>query len=466
MKTKALYNTLIATIMAIACTTISSCTNDDTLSLDETQDIEFSEKENHYLENLNKSNIVRAEEAINEILRESKTTRGTKDLKATGILYKEELGIGKNDTLLPDTLAYFFESASQGKRYIVSADNRTSQSLLAEYDTRKSEDNITEVTETVEKIIRLSLANHIRKEIVNYEAEKDSIIDEINCKLAKLASGDSSINITRGHASGHDGDDGFDGSPTIEEEILEDWHEISYIDPMIYVSWNQKSPYNNFIKDTLECGSVPTGCVATAVAQLMTKWKYPSYSPSTFWNSITSRPTIDSLNIIASNRVAWLLKTIFIGCNSTPGCDSSSSTIEYAISFLRGIGYICDNISSYNCGEISHSLENGCPVLISGYNNYNVGHMWDIDGQYKKQQTIKRYIYKYNSNGKPVLIKTQIIKRFRTMFHHNWGVNCMNGWLVSTCFNFHDTQPYLTRSTVDDNYCNNVEIITNIHPAN
>lgn len=78
--------------MAITCTTICSCTNDYSLSLKETQTIDFSDKENLYIENLNKSNNVSTKEALDEILKKTNTfTRGNNDLKAVGILYKENI---------------------------------------------------------------------------------------------------------------------------------------------------------------------------------------------------------------------------------------------------------------------------------------------------------------------------------------------------------------------------------------
>lgn len=452
--------------MAITCTTICSCTNDYSLSLEETQTIEFSDKENLYIENLNKSNNVSTKEALDEILKKTNTlTRGNNDLKTVGILYKEELGIEENDTLLPDTLAYFFESSGEGKRFIVSADNRTQQSILAEYNTGESDDDITETGETIRKIIRLNMANYIRSEIINYEAEKDSIMNEINSKLSKLVQED----VTRGHVPDNGGDDDLGGSPTIEEEdeVLEDWHEIAYKEPLINVAWDQELPYNKYIKDTLSCGTVPTGCVATAVAQLMARWHYPYYSPNTFWLSITLNKTVRLDNETAVDRVASLLKTVFVGCHSIPGCDGSTSTLEDAVSFLTTIGYTCDEISSYNSSTIYSSVANGCPVLISGYNYQNEGHAWDIDGYRKEQKTIKRYIYKKNANGTLILIKTQIIKKYRTMFHHNWGRgDSYNGWLVDGCFNVDDSQRNITRSTSVNDFCNNIKISTNIHPFN
>ena len=452
--------------MAITCTTICSCTCDDSLSLEKAQTIEFSDKENLYIENLNKSYNVSTKEALDEILKKTNTfTRGNNDLKTVGILYKEELGIEENDTLLPDTLAYFFESSNEGKRFIVSADNRVQQSILAEYNTGEFEDDITETGETIGEIIRQNMANYIRNEIINYEAEKDSITNEIYSKLSTLVQED----ITRGRDPDNNGYDDLDDRPTIEEEdeVLEDWHAIVYKEPMIIVEWDQYYPYNGYIKDTLSCRNVPTGCVATAVAQLMTKWKYPYYSPNTFWFSLTMNKTINIGNPTTVEWVASLLKTIFVGCQTIPGCSGSSSTIENASLFLSSTGYTCDEISSYNSSAIYSSITNGCPVLISGAKNQDVGHAWDIDGCCKEQKTIKRYIYKKNANGSSTLIKTQIIKKYRTMFHHNWGWGgTYNGWLVDGCFNAEDYQRDITRSTGDHNYCYDIKISTNIHPSN
>jgi len=65
-------------------------------------------------------------------------------------------------------------------------------------------------------------------------------------------------------------------------ETLAEWDKIATADfdysrspmavtPMLATTWNQNSPYNNLCP-----GGVPTGCVATAMAQVMKKWNYPA----------------------------------------------------------------------------------------------------------------------------------------------------------------------------------------------
>ena len=461
----------IATTMV---TMLMSCSSEDqllTMSEDRTSDIAFSEAEIRYLDIQKKGNSISAQEAINDILGQSdkRLTRANNDLELAGVLYKEELGTTAGKELLPDTLAYCFVSKSQGQRYFVSADNRTQQTVLAEINATE-EDEITETGETIKQIIRQGVTNYVRNEIVMYEAKKDSIVNEVKQKLKLLGITDTVTiaKMTRGHVPGPDEEL---LNPYIEEEVVADWHEIDFQDAMIPVEWDQNAPYNNHIKDTLICENgkkVPTGCVATAVAQLMAKWHFPQYS-DTYWNDLTEYNTINqfSNDTNLKNKVAALMKDICIGCNTIFGCGGSSSTIGEAVSFLQSIGYTCGAIQSYTSGTVLKSLKNGCPVLVNGFNDNYIGHMWDIDGYYKKEKTIMRYFYAYNLAGEPFLVDTQTIRKYKTMYHHNWGFGQFdNGWLVDTSFNKFDTQRILTRNSEsnDGNLHNNVTISANIHP--
>ena len=79
--------------------------------------------------------------------------------------------------------------------------------------------------------------------------------------------------------------------------------EGARIEPMLETSWNQSAPYNNYCP-TVSGQKTPTGCTATAVAQVMKFHEWP-VSPKraiTWYNNITeSTETID----ITKNVYAW-----------------------------------------------------------------------------------------------------------------------------------------------------------------
>ena len=475
MNTKVIVKRLFAAFIVVACITLCSCSSDTATLLIEkefpNQPIEFTQDEGRYLTNLHKSNRVSRQEAIDKIIEESNTslTRGTNDLQEIGIIYKNELGIETNDTLLPDTLAYLFESENQKQRYIVSADNRTSLSLLAETDSIDFYNDSTETDLIINDIIRKGIANYVRNEIKQYEEKKDSILKEIKYKLSQLNLHDSAVVVTRRPVPGENDIDYNDIS--IEEYTIEDWHEITYINPMISVTWDQREPYNNYVKSYLSCNSVPTGCVTTAIAQLMTKWSFPQNGnwPSYYgWLSLIQNPAIypNGYNDSTVDLVANLMKRIFDDCITEYDCDDSSSTLDIARSYLTSLGYTADNIIYYSGSAVISSLNNGCPVLIGGYYTEESGHCWIIDGYQRKKKTTRRVTYAFDRTlDRYVVIHTSDYDSYSTMVSNNWGDGHPNKrWLIEGCFDYNLGVKNITRMLSDGSVIYNVRIVTNIHP--
>ena len=189
------------------------------------------------------------------------------------------------------------------------------------------------------------------------------------------------------------------------------------------IVWDQGSPFNNLtpMKDGEHC---VTGCVATALAQIMAYYKYPSalkedipaYTTSTNgyeMPSISKGQTYDWDNILDTYlnsseyndtqalEVAKLM--LHVGCalktnygNSGSGANSSTAGEVLAKYF----GYDPDNTTSISRKDVTQQewnniiygeLEALRPVLVSGSNS-SIGHAFICDGS--------------DSNG---------------LFHINWG---------------------------------------------
>lgn len=73
------------------------------------------------------------------------------------------------------------------------------------------------------------------------------------------------------------------------------------ISPMIKTNWNQLAPYNNECPSDGETGEkCPTGCVATAMAQLMYYYKWPNtFNWDAMKTSYTSEDTGDAVDAVA-----------------------------------------------------------------------------------------------------------------------------------------------------------------------
>lgn len=474
MKTKALYNTLIATIMAIACTTISSCTNDEfTNTLAEEPmpaNIEFTQDECRYLANIQNGNSVTPQKAVEQIIEKSsdRLTRGENDLQEAGIIHKDEVIKAENDTLLPDTLAYCFESKRMGHRYIVSADNRTEQSLLAEFDITNESEETSDKGQNIKDIIRKGIANYVRSEIISYEQHKDSILNNLQEKLNLINLEDaasSTDNITRNLPI--EDDDNY----MVFEYDLTDWHKVAYKKPMITIHWDQNSPYNKNLENRYNIENFDIGCVPIAVVQILSYWKNPLYVKGELvnWENLTRYNIVTETFPGLCEDAANLMEEIYDGCESTHDNIGGISSINKARNYFITIGFYADEVQPFSSNAVYNSIEESRPVFIKGEGSDDTKHAWNIDGLYKEAKTIRKEIQAYDARKKKW--KTVVSKDYtiyNTMFHHNWGRGKKyDGWLTSGCFDYMQTIINIpTRSSVPTSLEYNIGIITNIYPNN
>ena len=219
------------------------------------------------------------------------------------------------------------------------------------------------------------------------------------------------------------------------------------------IKWDQETPYNNLCPmDPRDNTRSLTGCVATAMAQIMYKWQYPTRGTGSYsyeWEACldddcerlaTARTlsanfgatTYDWANMKATygssyttaqaNAVATLMYHCGVACNMLYGGDASGSGsfTDYmasgAVNFFgyRALKYV-NTMSEYDYtygGEypadfspaeynvsitkltnyFNTDLEAGRPILMGGTDNENGGHEFVCDGR--------------DSNGR---------------FHINWG---------------------------------------------
>lgn len=407
-----------------------NCSNDASLAIvDETASDKLSNEEKFFLSRLNTNNHITPVQA-EQIIRDETTgitTRGMSDLQIVGVIEnKQEEG---QDEYQLDTLAYLFESKGHAKRYIVSADDRTHEMLLAEYNYDGGENENIDVLYNIDCLIRSGISSYVRNEVVDFETRKDSILASIYRKTGQNVNGDT--RITRGPIPK---DDSLDEIVYVDEYI-ENWSRVGYKAPMLTVIWNQDSPYNDNVKDMLPCGNVPVGCVTVAVAQLMSYWAYPdSYD----WDDLTTNPVI-SQGTSAASEVASLMEDVFAGCGVTAGCNGSSSNIYNARNYLMNIGYTCNNIQYYTASAIEDALRLSHPVIIRGATSNNEGHEWNIDGYEKEKAVICRRAYRYDeATGTRILFSTSTFEKYKTKFHYNWGWGGLyNGWFADGCFDSH-----------------------------
>lgn len=206
--------------------------------------------------------------------------------------------------------------------------------------------------------------------------------------------------------------------------------ETIEVRPLLNTHWGQGQGYNN-LSPELNCSGqlkkAPTGCVATAIAQVMRYHKFPStynwaIMPNEIytWNSDTP----------GANQIAKLMKDIGTYVGMDYKCtESGASTDNIAETLTKKFGYSPSvKLIDYNQDILALELQNKRPVIISAYHSektsgswifkqtyYTDGHVWVCDGY-------KEILYKdvHNHGTKYEQIVTTSGGKF---FHMNWGWN-------------------------------------------
>lgn len=228
-----------------------------------------------------------------------------------------------------------------------------------------------------------------------------------------------------------------------------EWKEVSRTNNLVPVEWSQGSPYN-YQAPLIDQQHALSGCVATAVAQLLSSFKYPaSYKGTSFdWNLLTKNPsyyssqyTPDEKSIYAK-QVASLLRKIGDKLGNNWGLDETGAHTENIPSLLRDMGYQhVQGPSSFNADEVISSIAQNKTVILDGYAEtykegwfifkhrvYKHGHAWISDGYLRQERTVKKIRKATNT---VVEAKTES----RTLLHCNWGWSGgSNGYFLPNVF--------------------------------
>ena len=214
------------------------------------------------------------------------------------------------------------------------------------------------------------------------------------------------------------------------QEAPSNWTAIA---PMLTTQWDQGTPFNN---QTPTSGNthMPTGCVATAMAQIMNYWKYPetgrgsvSYTSGSNRLSMSfNRENFDWANMIdnyipgmynetQANAVSYLMKACGFGSKMQYAPGGSGTQTMDAGAALVNYFYYDKSVNSVDrlvmtddewTAFVYDQLKNVGPAMYSGTASGG-GHAWVVDG--------------YDGNG---------------YFHMNWGWGgTCNGYYLLTAMN-------------------------------
>ena len=236
------------------------------------------------------------------------------------------------------------------------------------------------------------------------------------------------------------------------------------IAPLITTQWNQTSPYNSMLPYHSGGSQFVTGCVATAMAQVMNYYKWPqrasmtlpayytrtdsvympALEPITFrWNDMQDNYPTNITNSVSAIAVAQLMKH----CAQSVKMDfkegvSSAYTIDVLPALINYYGYkaTCKYLmrGSYTTQQwetiIYNELRSKRPVLYSG-SKVSSGHAYVCDG--------------FDGEGR---------------FHINWGWGgSYDGYYVLNILN--PTEQTASGGSYDTGYILSQRILTGIEPG-
>ncbi|MDR2594614.1 MAG: C10 family peptidase [Fibromonadaceae bacterium] len=379
-----------------------------------------------------------------------------------------------NGIEVPDTLIYVVNFADSLGFAIISADTRIDDPLIGFSGSGSLKDSI----DNPGMVIFLEhLEDYMLNSIIEAERQKDSLIGGIWEKL-DVETGTKATSL-----------------PLISVSSLRvEATDIVY--PLVRVEWGQGAPFNNSLKDKgctddegeiKNGGRVLVGCVAVAVAHIISYWKYPTKigKYSFDWakmNEYTgntdpldypymAQTHISSASASIQSQVANLMERIGSGVNMDYGCNESGAGKHSGANFLLAYGYSLYKMTnnhvslpilvSYDSKTAIASIKRKEPLIARGcskkdngifFTSYGKCHQWVIDGYIPRQTTT-------TIEGKPISFDDDYI-------HHNWGwYGNYNGYFKSGIFNSRSKSYNLapeTKSYEVGNYQYEVQIIPSI----
>ena len=252
--------------------------------------------------------------------------------------------------------------------------------------------------------------------------------------------------------------------------------------PLLSVRWGQREPFNS------ECpydngSQCPAGCVAIALAQILSYFEYPTSWTLLYASGIptitvdwdvlkgySSCSSCTSTTFCSTHApLAKVIRQIGLSALTSYHASHSSSDLYKALIALNLWGFSTDAIDDYTYSYVRNSLWSDRPVLMGGKRIYTnasgkeetSNHAWVVDG-------FKEITYTYHEYTKPINMLSWTYQGSHSSSfrynHINWGwKGDSNGYFSAGVFN-------TTRGAYDSgcsnvatcNYTQDLKIITNI----
>lgn len=410
-------------LFAVSIAFFTSCTNDSSLdtavnernvvslSLEETKVIDIEENGTSISEDIA---LQKAISLFNGVM--SKSVQPTQlDCRTYWIKRFSNQSMTRSASNESDSIPLFLIRQNSGHSVLVSGDKRIPE-ILAFSDNQLS----MEKTGTALDIFIERLPVFINKTIDDFESKYDSLLCSVQRKngYKTLRASSTGLPLSR------------------LEEIVSPWTTVYSYASLLNVEWGQDYPYNQTLDKILCSGSLvfpPVGCVAVAIAQILSFHKYPPVldGKNLNWVEMTKAPNANSLSAIYQTQIASLMKSVAEGVDMEFGCNGSGASITNAKAFLSQIGYNSDNIVEYNKDNVISSIQNSRPFYMEG-SGPEGRHAWVIDGAKKQDRYITQYIYEYKGNNPkpsdPINPAEWTLKSESTTHQEDEYVHCNYGY--------------------------------------
>ncbi len=203
--------------------------------------------------------------------------------------------------------------------------------------------------------------------------------------------------------------------------------------PLTYTTWDQGDGYNELLPFANCTNVVPgrtngrvwAGCVATAMAQIMKFWQYPT---SYYWSAMVP--------VYGSAEVSRLIRDLGLPAKLNAdysSCDGTPINLSNVPATFAKFGYPTPTLCNYDYFTVKYQLQSGKPVIITGanktggwwifFNTYDNGHAWVCDGY----QECQYYQCQNDPNTPGEWIENYT--GYDASLHMNWGFSgTYNGW--------------------------------------
>lgn len=276
-----------------------------------------------------------------------------------------------------------------------------------------------------------------------------------------------------------------------DQEILTQYRmfvdrDTATIGPLVSVRWGQDWPYN-IACPVYNGNSTKAGCVAVAIAQIMTYYQHPKsftvsyastiYSQILNWNLILEhRFTENNASHTCSqcsttgghNLTGSLIREIGKQVEMSYGVLASGSDSEtFAKSALQHFGYSSGSYQTYSSDVVTNSLINRKLVYMRGGINADNGHAWVVDGYRLIHEVHRECVKPINA------FEWTELRRWTEdhYYHHiNWGWNGeSNGFFLLNVFDTSrpsQLDPGMSIVEANYNFTVDLKIIPNISKQN